>query len=156
MSDRITIRQACAEDATSITALVDEAYAPYITRIGRKPGPMLEDYRQVIDRLGTFVMTDAEQVIGVLVMEQEGNELLLANVAVLPAYKGQGIGKALMAFCERHALAAGCASIRLYTHVLMTENIGIYGKLGYAQTHRAREDGFDRVYMRKLLNAPSS
>lgn len=156
MSDRRIIRRACADDATSITALVHGAYAPYIARIGRKPGPMLEDYRQVIDRSDTFVMTEAAQVIGVLVMEQEGNELLLANIAVLPAYKGQGIGKALMAFCERHALAARCASIRLYTHVLMTENIDIYGKLGYQETHRACEDGFDRVYMRKPLRAPLS
>ena len=35
------------------------------------------------------------------------------------------------------------------THELMVENIERYKKLGYQVTHRAMQDGFARVFMRK-------
>ena len=34
---------------------------------------------------------------------------------------------------------------------MMTENIALYARLGYAETHRAEEKGFRRVYMAKPL-----
>jgi predicted N-acetyltransferase YhbS len=146
-----TIRRAQPQDAECITALVTEAYTPYIARIGKKPAPMLEDYRQVLQDNETFVLTDNDEVVGVLVMSPEDTELLLVNVAVSARHKGKGLGKALMAFCEEHARGKGLAAVRLYTHERMTENIEIYKKLGYLETHRATEDGFARVFMRKAL-----
>ncbi|NYH12426.1 GNAT family N-acetyltransferase [Pseudomonas moraviensis] len=146
-----TIRRAELQDAEYITALVTEAYTPYIARIGQKPAPMLEDYRQVLQDNETFVLTDSEEVVGVLVMSPEDTELLLVNVAVSARHKGKGLGKVLMTFCEEHARGKGLAAVRLYTHERMTENIEIYKKLGYLETHRATEDGFARVFMRKAL-----
>jgi ribosomal protein S18 acetylase RimI-like enzyme len=148
-----TLRRAQPDDADAIAALVTEAYTPYISRIGKKPAPMLDDYQQVLAETDTYVMTDGAEIVGVLVMSQEGNELLLINVAVSPRCKGQGLGKKLMAFCEDHALSAGCNAVRLYTHELMIENIEIYKKLGYQETHRATEQGFARVFMSKTLQA---
>ncbi|WP_346770509.1 GNAT family N-acetyltransferase [Pseudomonas sp. 273] len=75
--------------------------------------------------------------------------MLLENIAVAPAFKGRGIGKALLAFCEDYARARRLEAIELYTNQLMTENIALYTKLGYQETHRATEDGFARVFMRK-------
>ncbi|VVP67844.1 hypothetical protein PS918_00639 [Pseudomonas fluorescens] len=146
-----TIRRARQDDAACIASLVTEAYTPYIARIGKKPAPMLDDYRQVLLDTETYVLTDGTAIAGVLVMSQEQTELLLINVAVSPRYKGRGLGKRLMAFCERHALRTGCEAVRLYTHELMVENIDIYKKLGYQETHRATEEGFARVFMRKAL-----
>lgn len=146
-----TLRRARPEDASPIAALIDEAYTPYVARIGRKPAPMLDDYRQVLLETDTFVLTDNEEILGVLVMSREGRELLLINVAVSPRHKGKGLGKQLMSFCEEHAVNVGCEAVRLYTHERMTENIAIYKKLGFVETHRATEDGFARVFMRKTL-----
>lgn len=146
-----TIRRAQPNDAERIAALVTEAYTPYIARIGKKPAPMLDDYRQVLAETDTFVLTHGSDIAGVLVMSPEDNDLLLINVAVSSRSRGQGLGKKLMAFCEQHALDSGCEAIRLYTHELMVENIEIYKKLGYQETHRATENGFARVFMRKVL-----
>ena len=151
MNASTTIRRAHPPDAAEITVLVAEAYAPYIPRIGRKPGPMLDDYEQVITESLVYVSTDDALITGVLVMQLEGTEMLLVNVAVLPRCKGQGIGKQLMTFSEDCARRSGCRAIRLYTHELMNENLAIYEKLGYAETHRATEQGFPRVFMRKPL-----
>ena len=145
------IRRARQDDVEAIAVLVNQAYAPWICRIGKKPGPMLEDYRQVVADTHTFVLKEGPDLLGVLVMGLEHTELLLINIAVLPRHKGKGIGKILMAFCERYALGNGCDAIRLYTHELMTENIEIYKKLGYRHTHSATENGFARVFMFKAL-----
>lgn len=145
------IRRATSADTDSITTLVTQAYTPYIARIGKKPAPMLDDYRQVIADDEVFVLTHDAVIAGVLVVSQEDSTLLLVNIAVLPRYKGQGIGKQLMRFCEEHAHQAQCTAIRLYTHELMTENIAIYQKLGFEETHRATENGFARVFMRKAI-----
>jgi ribosomal protein S18 acetylase RimI-like enzyme len=146
-----TIRRAQLDDAECIASLVSEAYTPYISRIGKKPGPMLDDYRQVVIETPTFVLTEHAEIVGVLVMSQEDTDLLLINIAVLPRHIGRGLGKMLMAFCENYALRTGCDAIRLYTHELMIENIDIYKKLGYQETHRATENGFARVFMRKAF-----
>jgi Ni,Fe-hydrogenase III large subunit len=44
-------------------------------------------------------------------------------------------------------------SIELYTNAKMTENLAYYPRLGFEETGRRREDGFDRVYFRRLVSA---
>jgi predicted N-acetyltransferase YhbS len=129
------IRRADIEDSGQISALVTQAYEPYIARIGQKPAPMLDDYRKVVAENDVFVATLGTEIVGVLVMAQDATELLLMNVAVAPKFKGQGIGKTLMVFCEEHARSMGSQAVRLYTHELMIENIEIYKK-GDAQGDR--------------------
>jgi hypothetical protein len=38
------IRAATADDVSAIADVVDEAYRHYIARMGKPPGPMLDDY----------------------------------------------------------------------------------------------------------------
>jgi hypothetical protein len=33
----------------------------------------------------------------------------------------------------------------------MTENLSLYARLGFVETHRAVEQGFSRVFMRRAL-----
>jgi hypothetical protein len=42
-------------------------------------------------------------------------------------------------------------ALRLYTNAAMTENLSMYAHLGFVETHRVTEDGFNRVYMRLSL-----
>jgi len=45
----------------------------------------------------------------------------------------------------------GFAELRLYTHEAMSENIALYRRLGFEETRRRQEDGYDRVFMRKSV-----
>ncbi|NWD77939.1 GNAT family N-acetyltransferase [Pseudomonas gingeri] len=156
MDAQTNIRRAVQDDAESIAGLVAEAYSSYIPRIGKKPGPMLDDYREVVADFSVFVLAKDAEIMGVLVLKVQKPALLLENIAVLPRHKGQGIGKALMAFSEDYGRQAGCEAIELYTHQLMTENIALYKGLGYQETRRATENGFARVFMRKPIAAGSA
>ena len=145
------MRTATAADVAAIEAIVQAAYSPYIERIGREPGPMLEDYRQLVQAAGVHVLENAGSVQGFIILLDDGDALLLDNLAVAPDAQGLGYGRMLMDFAERQALDAGFAAIRLYTNEALTENITLYTRRGYVETHRAEEHGLRRVYMTKQL-----
>jgi ribosomal protein S18 acetylase RimI-like enzyme len=151
----ITIRPARIEDREGIEVCVNAAYAKYVPRIGKQPAPMLADYQALIARGVVHVIGGPAAVRGVVVCFPAGDHFFLENVAVDPAYQGTGLGHALVDFVEEQARAGGFPEIRLYTHERMTENIPYYQKLGYVEVERRVEDGYHRVFFRKLLR-PSS
>jgi ribosomal protein S18 acetylase RimI-like enzyme len=149
------IRSASLEDLAAIEAIVESALARYVPIIGRKPGPMLDDYRALINEGHVYVLSDGGGISAILVLIPEEHAMLLDNVAVSPHAQGPGHGRALIAFAERMARERGLRAIRLYTNEAMTENVALYGRLGFVETHRLEEQGFRRVYMAKLLDTPS-
>jgi ribosomal protein S18 acetylase RimI-like enzyme len=149
--DLLEIRPARSEEAASVAALVDVAYAKYIGRIGRKPAPMLADYPALIARGVVYVVSGAERLRAVLVMLRQRNHLFLENIAVHPDDQGRGFGRQLMAFVDQHARLLGLDTVELYTNELMTENLAFYPRLGFVEIDRRTEDGFQRVFMRKVL-----
>jgi GNAT superfamily N-acetyltransferase len=66
--------------------------------------------------------------------------------------QGRGIGVRLLDLAEDHARSLHLGEVRLYTNEAMTENLSYYPRHGYAETHRAEQDGFRRVYFRKPLD----
>jgi ribosomal protein S18 acetylase RimI-like enzyme len=147
------IRSARPDDAVSVRSLVLAAYGHYVERIGKPPGPMHDDYQRRIAADQTWVLENGGEIVGLVVLEETPEFLLLDNIAVQPAAQGKGFGRALISFAEREAMRRGYDELRLYTHVLMTENIALYQRLGFAEIGRAREKGFDRVYMAKRLQS---
>lgn len=152
----LAIRPARAEDATAVTECVVAAYRHYIPRLGKPPGPMLDDYREVIQQHRVLVLTDEANIIGVLVLIRQHQSLLVDNVAVHPDYQGRGLGRKLMMLAEEEARRLGFITVTLYTNERMTENLGLYKKLGYTETERKTEQGYHRVYMRKSLSEETS
>jgi GNAT superfamily N-acetyltransferase len=144
------IRPATLFDLKRVEIVVRKAYSGYIPRIGREPGPMLDDYASLIGQGLVHVLDDGE-VVGVVVLVPEPGSMLLENVAVDPVAQGKGYGRLLLAFAEQEARRQGFAVIRLYTNVLMTENLALYPRLGYVETHRGEEKGYSRIYMAKRL-----
>ncbi len=146
------LRIAVEEDLPFVEAIVEAAYSDYIPVIGRKPGPMLDDYAALIRQRRVHVLQSDGIVKGVLVLIPEENAMLLDNIAVIPAAKGSGLGRKMLMFAEQSARDAGYKSIRLYTHEKMTQNIALYSRIGYVETHRGEEKGLRRVYMTKALD----
>jgi ribosomal protein S18 acetylase RimI-like enzyme len=138
-------------DARAVTGCVRAAYAGYVERIGREPAPMTADYPALIAAGEVWVIRAGEGVAGVLVLRPQPPALLVENVAVAPDRQGEGMGRALMAFAEEQARAAGLREVVLYTNECMTENLRFYPALGFAETGRGVQDGFARVFYRKRL-----
>ena len=150
---QIEIRAADETDVMRAHDIVQAAYRHYIARMGKKPGPMLDDYERRQRDAQLYLARIGAEVVGVAVLVRAPDHLELNNVAVHPRWQSRGVGRALIAFAEESAREQGVPELRLYTHVKMTENIALYLRIGFVETHRALEEGFDRVYMRKLLPA---
>lgn len=146
-----TIRPAVPGDVPAIRDVVHDAYAHYVPRLGRRPGPMLDDYAAQVAAGHAWVLDDAGRIDGIAVLEPDGDALLLENVAVRSDAQGRGYGRALIAFAEAEALRRGLGVLRLYTNALMHENRALYRRLGFIETGRTHEAGHDRVHMAKLL-----
>ena len=152
------LRIAKPTDVPAIEAVVRAAYAPYVPRIGREPGPMLDDYAALVREGRVHVATRSDEgdhgceaIEGVLVLIPEASAMLLDNLAVAPAAQGRGLGRWLVAFAERETLRAGLPVLRLYTNAAMSENLALYRRMGFQETNRAEDRGFRRVYMSKAL-----
>ena len=147
----MTIRPARSKDVEAVRQIVRAAYEHYVARLGKPPGPMLDDYGQRVADEQAWVLEDEGELAGVLILEDGDAGLLLDNLAVSPATQGRGHGRALIAFAEQEARRRGYAEMRLYTHALMTENLALYRRLGFHETCHVTEKGYERVYMAKAL-----
>ena len=143
-------RTARPEDRAAVEAIVDAAYSIYVERMGKPPGPMLDDYAGLIAAGAVSVLEDLDGVIAALVvLLPKPDHLLLDNIAVRPDRQGQGFGRQLIAFAEDEARRLSYAELRLYTHEKMTENIALYTRLGFVEAGRGHQGGYDRVFMTK-------
>ncbi|MYJ72760.1 MAG: GNAT family N-acetyltransferase [Rhodospirillaceae bacterium] len=145
------LRFAAAGEAAEVAALVNRAYSGYIERMGRMPGPMLDDYARLIADGLVRVICRGERICGVLVLIEKDDHLLLDNIAVDPEAQGLGIGRRLVEAAEAAARRLGYGTVRLYTHETMVENVALYEHLGFSITHRAKDRGYDRIYMAKTV-----
>jgi GNAT superfamily N-acetyltransferase len=147
----VKIRPANASDLSAMTRIITDAYHKYIDRIGKPPGPMLDDYAARIQNHTAWVAESAGSAIGLIVLVPEQDHLALDNVAVDPAHHGRGVGRALMTFAEQEAARRGYTELRLYTHEKMTENLTMYRALGWQETGRGEQAGYQRVFFRKSI-----
>jgi ribosomal protein S18 acetylase RimI-like enzyme len=146
------LRPAVAADAAAVTDLVNAAYGHYVQRIGMQPGPMREDYADVIGAADVVVADEDGALVGVLVLRITDEGFLIDNVAVHPSRQGSGLGRALLEHAEAAARRAGFDSVYLYTHERMSENLALYTRIGYVEYERRSQGEFARVFLRKNLS----
>jgi ribosomal protein S18 acetylase RimI-like enzyme len=141
------IRKAMAEDAARIGAIARAAYAKYVPRIGREPAPMVAE----VAAGRVVVIGTAGAVDGYMIAWHETDAYFIDNIAIDPARQGEGLGRQLIDHAVGEAKRRRLSAVRLYTNAAMTENLSMYTHMGFVETHRAIEKGFNRVYLRWTL-----
>ncbi|OOF95292.1 hypothetical protein ASPCADRAFT_207777 [Aspergillus carbonarius ITEM 5010] len=145
------VRLATHDDQHTIEEIIQEAFSIYIPLIGRKPQPMLDDYSPLIRAGHVYVVERDNEIKGTVMLVPEKDALLLDNIAVAESARGTGLGRKMLEFADEAARRAGYHALRLHTNEMMVENIAIYTRMGYVETHRVENKGFKRVYMAKNL-----
>lgn len=134
--------------------MVDSAYSKYIERIGKPPAPMLANYDEMLETHDIFVLEDlANEIVGsiVLAVDKNTRSVEINNLVISPTAQGRGYGRVLLNCAQDIARSESCSALTLYTNVKMYENLGMYVKMGFVETGRKTEDGFERVFFRKDL-----
>ncbi len=83
----------------------------------------------------------------------QGDRLLIENVAVSPHFQRRGLGSRLMLHAEDIARALGRKRIWLYTNRRFTGNVELYARLGYEVDN---EEPIDAGMMRTNMSKPVS
>ena len=151
LGSAMIIRKALASDTAAVERIVAEAYRPLAERMDKPPMPMLDDYPARIAEGVVDVIEDQGAVLGMIILVDQPGALMLENVAVATEAQGRGIGRRLTGHAEAEAVRRGHSLIRLYTHVTMTGNQKMYVHLGYTETTRGEDEGYDRVQFEKKL-----
>jgi GNAT superfamily N-acetyltransferase len=134
----VNVREATAKDLQLVLAIykaaglasrghldVEEATAIF-ARIGNYP------------KYHVFVAEISKEVVGtfaLLIMDNLANGGLpsgvVEDVAVLPAFQGQGVGKAMMHFAMDRCKSNGCYKMMLSSNEIRTEAHRFYEGLGF-------------------------
>ena len=143
------LRRATADDADAIRDLVASAYGKYVTLIERMPMPMLVDYAEAVREHEVWVLDAGGPITGVIELVPRDDHVWVENVAIAPEQQGRGFGRRLLAHAEDEARRLHLPAVGLLTNERYVENIAMYTRYGYGETHREPHLGTDLVYFRK-------
>lgn len=128
---RAGLRRAVPADAAAVRDLTRAAYAKWVPVLGREAKPMAADYDVAVrDHVVDMLHLDGN-LAALIEMRPEADHLLIVNVAVSPAHQARGYGRALLAHAEEFARSLMLGELRLYTNGRLTENLRLYGRVGY-------------------------
>jgi ribosomal protein S18 acetylase RimI-like enzyme len=145
----IDIRIAEPHEAGPISAIVMAAYAKWVPLIGREPMPMRVDYEKAVLEHRFDLAVERGAILGLIETVPHSDHLWIDNVAVAPEAQGRGIGRMLLAFTEKRAIAAGHPELRLVTNGAFESNIALYTRLGFVVDRIEDFLNGKAVYMRK-------
>jgi len=131
VGEPISLRRATSADADAIGVLTREAYAKWVPLVGRKPLPMTVDYAEAVKGHRFDLLFVGQALAALIETFPQGDELMIENVAVRPAFQKQGYGVRLLKLAEDLAGEAGLRGTRLYTNKLMDANVKLYAAMGY-------------------------
>ena len=154
MPSTTLIRAASADDVARIRAIARAAYAKYVSRLGHEPAPMAADYEAEVTARHVVVLEVDGEVDGYMVAWPEADAYFIDNIGVEPSRQGAGLGRRLLDYAAAEAERLQLPALRLYTNVVMAENLSMYVHLGFVETHRAVEKGFKRIYLLRNLAKP--
>lgn len=93
------------------------------------------------------MLEDAGPLVGLVVLKEGPEALLVPNVAGPPAAQGRGHGRRLLEFAVAEAERRSSREVRLVVNALMAENIALYRHLGFTEIGRIQGTEADRAYI---------
>ena len=119
----ITISSMRAEDCSAVSEIEKECFS--------QPWSPEDIERQLtLSMARTFVAKDGEKTVGFINVWVVADEINLNNIAVTSAYRGKGIGRALLEHMEKNITAERC---NLEVRVSNEAAIGLYRSMGFEE-----------------------
>jgi len=155
-TEEVRIEPAGVDDAGEILTAQRAAYVSEAQLYGDPfIPPLVESYEQLHKVLsGDAVVLKAmlgARLVGAVRAQFSDHTCLIGRLVVVPDMQGQGIARGLMETLEQE-VAGRAEALVLFTGHLSEDNLRLYRKLGYSETHRERVAAhLTLVHMRKAL-----
>jgi ribosomal protein S18 acetylase RimI-like enzyme len=128
------------ERLDELLAVVHDAFREF-----QPPSSVLnETLADLTARFGreTFLVALAgEAIVGSVFCARKDDALYLTRLAVLPAWRRRGVGRALMRGAEDEARRTGAAHLTLRVRKTLPANLGYFRGLGFVVTGEGQEPG---------------
>lgn len=152
----ITFRRGVEQDAAAIARIVNHAYeVERFFVLGDRTAP--DDVVAHMSRGVFLVAVDAEQLVGSVYVEVDGDCGSFGMLAVDPLRQGAGIGGQLIDAAEHHIRQGGGRAVEIQVVNLRTDLLPRYRRLGFAEigtapyVHRPTVQAVHFIVMRKEL-----
>ncbi len=153
------LRQAGSADAADIAALIRAAFATYGPEVRPPPSALRETADSVAAQLAMpgagGMVAEAAGLAGSVLWEEKEGGLYLARLAVDPAWRGQGIARALVGAVEAEARRLGLPRVHLGTRLVLADNRRLFARCGFREIAEHAHPGFTAptwVEMEKRLD----
>ena len=142
----MTIREAAEHDAPTLLRLMQMAFQEYDGVLDPPSGAHTETIETVKRKLaagGAALALRDERPVGFAFYEPYGDSLYFGRLSVLPEFRNQGIGGALLNYVEQRASETGAAGVTLGVRLQLPHLIARYEKLGYRIAKYMTHAGYD-------------
>jgi ribosomal protein S18 acetylase RimI-like enzyme len=163
MSDTVVLRAATAADAAAVARTIAAAFEQYRGKLVPESGAFRETAEAIAAELangaGAIIAERNGAVLGCVIVQEMEGDLYFGRLSVLPAARGLGLARRLIAAVEAEARRRGLPGVRLGVRVVLTDNQRLFASLGYLETSREPHPGFaypTSINMRKALTPSSS
>lgn len=132
----LEIRTAELSQANLVHQIVKAGFAEYIGKLPVSTSAeqeTLEQVEQTLRKTGNaaILVWDNEKAVGTARYELRPEYMYVGRVAILPEYKGKGIGTLVMNYLESLAIELGKTGLKLGTRLSIKRNLSFYQRLGY-------------------------
>lgn len=141
----ITIRAATDAEAAKVLAIEQAAFEEYRDALDPPSGVFRETVDKVRQKMrdGTFLLALLhDDPVGSVFYQPESEHVYLGRLAVLPAYRRCGIGRALVEQVEAITLALGRSRVRLSARIALPHNHSYYERMGYRFVEERCHEGY--------------
>jgi GNAT superfamily N-acetyltransferase len=145
--NEISFRRIGPADADEAARLVRTAFAAQ-PRLTRPPSSALRETAETIAAkikagggVGAFA---GGALVAAALWEANGDALHVARVSVLPAWRGRGLARSLIAACEEEAKRRRIGRMTLKTRLELPENERLFERCGFARRELEAHEGFDK------------
>jgi ribosomal protein S18 acetylase RimI-like enzyme len=149
------LREATEADAETVASILRAAFEEYRGRIDPPSGAHAETGETVREKMKSACVILAlagGEAAGCIYCQPGEGYLYFSRLAVLPAHRRQGLGRALIEHIEERARAMRLPRVRLGVRVVLDHQRAYYERLGYRVVESATHPGYTEptyVFMEK-------
>lgn len=139
------LRPMTVADCAAVAALIRAAFAAQVVRTDPLPSALRETADSVAAHFaagGGAVAGVGERIVGSVLWEPKDGELYLERLAIDPAWRRQGIARALVAATEAAARTGGHARIHLGTRLVLADNRRLFASCGFVEIAQHAHPGY--------------
>lgn len=144
----ITLRVAVLDDAALLLDTIIEAFEAYRGKFDPPSGVFketVESIRHKVETGGGYIASINSNIAGCVLYEPEADHMYLGRLAVLPAYRGNGVARVLVEAVENRARELNLRAVHLGVRIALTGNQEMFAHLGYQVLYEGRHPGYNEI-----------